>query len=118
MTSKAPALAGQWNLSEWVVNRTNGRRCEANGVLSLKQAGSEVVGRADAEDPCSNREDDAAIAQGRMDGRNVAFTSGDCDYRGTVVGEPAVQMQGNVRCRVKTRSGEQVLSGAWRASRN
>ena len=117
MTSKAPALAGQWNLSEWVVNRTNGRRCEANGVLRLNQAGSAVVGRANAGDTCSNRDDDAPIAQGRMDGRNVAFTTGDCDYRGTVMGEPAAEIVGNVRCRVKVGSGEQVLAGTWRASR-
>jgi hypothetical protein len=116
--SKMPALAGQWDLSESVINRTNGRRCETTGVLDLKQAGSAVMGRADADDSCSQRGEDVVIAQGRMDGRSVAFTTRDCDYRGTVRGEPAVEIVGSVHCRVKGASGEQVLAGTWRASRH
>jgi hypothetical protein len=114
---RLPAVGGRWALSEWLVNRTSGRRCAGEGVLSLMQAGVSVGGRALGEERCSDHPSDARITEGSVKGRKIVFSSGECDYNGTVVGLPAVEMLGNVRCRVQGGSGDQLLTGTWRAAR-
>jgi len=116
-SSKLPAVGGLWTLSEWLVNKTSGRRCAGEGVLSLRQLGVSLGGRARGEDPCSERPTEARISEGSVEGRTIAFSSGECEYSGTVVGQPAMEMLGNVRCRVRGGAGEQLLTGTWRAAK-
>src|SRR6185437_3313033 len=118
-------LQGVWNYSSTISSGSAQISCNESGTVSVNQNGSNFTGTSDATagtctDSFGDTTDNTGIATvsgGQVNGTNVSFQAGGCQFVGTVSGDPANSLTGTETCTQAFSGTNYVFTGPFQASR-
>lgn len=117
------SISGVWTYGETLNDQVHGISCNDEGTLNLGQSGSTFTGSFSQTGTCTgpggsvDNSGSGSISGGQISGNNVSFRSPDCQYQGTLSGNPPNGVTGSVSCSVQDGGETFNFTGNWQASR-
>jgi hypothetical protein len=119
----AADVSGSWQFRSAFGNETVLANCQAAGEVFIQQSGSNFTGQVNGgQGVCTSSVTfvptvpGGSIAGGRIDGSNVSYTNGPCDYTGVIAGN-ARRMSGGMECALTVGEAEHAFTGTWEMTR-
>jgi hypothetical protein len=115
LTGPGNVLSGVWAYNDAVGSASYGTYCASSGTLTVEQSGDNFTGTVNATPDCN---DGSSITGGQINGSEVSFQIGACQFTGRVSGSPPSSMRGTKSCPARSGGTRYLVSGPWAASRS